>query len=120
MTDKLKFEMHDNTALITIDNPAANTWDSDNLQADASVSTSVGLTYASGLRHSGLASDAFASFASLQSTHLRNFVSAPLSERNEYRNFHSSCLYSGVRCRVGGSEIAAASDRFSFPFGFKS
>ncbi len=33
MTDKLKFEMHDNTALITIDNPAANTWDSDNLQA---------------------------------------------------------------------------------------
>jgi enoyl-CoA hydratase/carnithine racemase len=33
MTEKLKFEMQDHTALITIDNPGANTWDADNLQA---------------------------------------------------------------------------------------
>jgi enoyl-CoA hydratase/carnithine racemase len=33
MTEKLQFEMQDHTALITIDNPAANTWDADNLQA---------------------------------------------------------------------------------------
>ena len=30
-TDKLKVEIHGNTALITIDNPGANTWDSDSL-----------------------------------------------------------------------------------------
>jgi len=33
MTEKLQFEMQDHTALITINNPAANTWDADNLQA---------------------------------------------------------------------------------------
>lgn len=33
MTEKLQFEMQDHTALITIHNPAANTWDADNLQA---------------------------------------------------------------------------------------
>ena len=33
MTDKLLCEMRGHTALITINNPAANTWDSDNLVA---------------------------------------------------------------------------------------
>ena len=33
MTDKLLLEMRGHTALITINNPAANTWDSDNLTA---------------------------------------------------------------------------------------
>ncbi len=33
MTDKLLFEMRDHTALVTINNPAANTWDEDNLTA---------------------------------------------------------------------------------------
>ncbi len=33
MTDKLLFEMNGTTALLTINNPAANTWDADNLSA---------------------------------------------------------------------------------------
>ncbi|MBT3425535.1 MAG: enoyl-CoA hydratase [Gammaproteobacteria bacterium] len=33
MTDKLLFEMKATTALVTINNPAANTWDADNLAA---------------------------------------------------------------------------------------
>jgi len=33
MTDKLLVEMRDHTALITINNPAANTWDTENLSA---------------------------------------------------------------------------------------
>ena len=37
MTDKIKLERRGHTALITIDNPAANTWDQDNLGALASM-----------------------------------------------------------------------------------
>ncbi len=33
MTDKLLFEMRGHTALMTINNPSANTWDEDNLTA---------------------------------------------------------------------------------------
>ena len=33
MTDKLLHEMRGNTALITINNPAANTWDEESLKA---------------------------------------------------------------------------------------
>jgi enoyl-CoA hydratase/carnithine racemase len=33
VTDKLLFEMQGSTALLTIDNPSANTWDEDNLEA---------------------------------------------------------------------------------------
>ncbi len=33
MTDKLLHEMRGNTALITINNPAANTWDEESLQS---------------------------------------------------------------------------------------
>ena len=37
MTDKIKLERRGHTALITIDNPAANTWDQDNLGGLASM-----------------------------------------------------------------------------------
>ena len=33
MTDKLRFEMKGSTALLTVNNPSANTWDEDNLAA---------------------------------------------------------------------------------------
>ena len=33
MTDKLLLDIQGHTALITINNPAANTWDADNLTA---------------------------------------------------------------------------------------
>ncbi len=39
MTDKLLFEMRDHTALITINNPAANTWDEESLDGLAELVT---------------------------------------------------------------------------------